>query len=137
MNDLFINKEDEIIVEFCVAETKSGAVVSDVTEKEIKEVYANDIKIETIILHTATFKRPSFKDYVDLSSNTFNTADGVSIDFNPWAIRFHRIVQLIKTWSFKDKDGKEIPAAKENIEKLNPSIANTIGLQLEAHLGGI
>jgi hypothetical protein len=136
MQNLFIKKEDEFVIKFYVAIDKEGTVWSDSKEESLKEVLNPDKEYE-IESYSVTFKKPSFGDSVNLYNDIFKTTDGSNIEFNPLTARYQKICLLIKDWSLVDEEGNKISPNPENVKKLHPMIANTIGLQLDAVTGGI
>lgn len=130
MNILILDNE-EIVISFCLYVLKDGSFAMAETKEKLKEIYASEnIDFDKVENHNVVFKKPSFSDMAKIFSSV-NTQDGLNLDFNPIEIRFKRMEYLIKKWSFKDESGKEIPATKENVGKLNPSLANFIGTLLE------
>jgi hypothetical protein len=135
MKNLFITQDDEIIVNFVVAQTKEGRLVADVV-REMLRGYP-DLDEESIEQHQAVFRRPSFKDLVELTGNiNLQSSATTTVNFNPFASRLLRMERLIKRWTLKNGD-RDMPATSDSVEQLNPVLANVIGAQLETELGGI
>jgi hypothetical protein len=84
--------------------------------------------------YTAVFKRPSFSDLVGLYESVFSTEDGANVRFNPIAARYQKIILLIKEWDLKGK--KEKPTA-DDVRKLHPTVAATLGVMVELETGGL
>lgn len=135
MSKLFISANDEIKIKCVIANRKNGDLVADISVKMLKESFEN-IDESTIEEYDFVFRRPAFGDLVHMNS-TLTTNDGFTATFNPLAIRMGRMTSLIKSWSLTDAEGDTIPPNEEAIASLNPVIANTVGLQLDAAIGGI
>ena len=123
MNNLFVNPEENIAVEIFVA-TSKGKIIAESTEKALKSEN-KEIDPESIESYQITFRRPSYKDNVDIMKLTMTT-DGEGIKADIATLRYERFVGLIKEWSFKDESGSSIPATRENIDKLQGAVANAV-----------
>ena len=133
MNNLFVKDEDEIKVEILVAQTKEGYIYCEAKKdkKDLEKLINNDElegKIEEYII---IFKKPNFKDMSEISNNMVNVNSENGVNFNLVGVRMAKIKNLLKKWDFKDDEGNEIPINNENIDKLNPIIAGTIGVELD------
>lgn len=135
MKGLFITADDEIVIKVAVAQTKDGTVVSEANVEDLKTVFGDDLTEDSVEEHEVTFRRPNFADTVNMAKDVFNSSDGQNIAFNPWNVRYKRIVTLLKAWSFKDANGKGVPAIPTAVSDLHPSIANTLGVLLDAEIG--
>ena len=138
MQNLFVSKDDEFVVKFVVATDKDGMIYSDINREllleSFKEIEDNVEKYE-IKSYKAVFKKPSFGDSVELHKSIFKVEDGqVNLSFNPVLVRYKKIESLIKSWDLSGED--EMPS-DEQIKKLHPIIANTIGMLVDRELGGI
>lgn len=134
MKNLLVSPDDILSIKFAVGKMKDGKIVCDISQEMLKETYGADLDVSSIETHDVVFRRPSFSDVVFLTGK-LSTNDGVRIDFNPFAIRMARMSNLIKSWTLKDGE-TAIPATAESIQKLNPMVANIIGIQLDTELGG-
>lgn len=134
MEGILISHDDTVTVNFVLAKTQSGHIVADESRKSIVNSF-DDLDENTIEEHYAVFKRPSFGDSMDMSAH-IRTNDGVSLDFNPYSIRFERMRQLIQDWSLIDDNGQKIKPTADHISQLHPVVANTMGQLLEIEVGG-
>lgn len=123
--ELFINAEDEIIVEFAVGAAKDDpkSIYADVSVEKLKEVY-DDVDDETIEQHKAVFRRPTFADISSLYDKAFSIV-GTEIKANASSMRLDKMAKLLKSWTLKR------PATAEEINRLNPIIALVIGSELD------
>lgn len=138
MRSLLIDENDEIVVHFVIAWSKDGRNVrAEVTRDDLQALYGDTIDDSTIQEHTATFRRPSFGDTVRMSQNVYATSDGLRVDFNPYVMRMGRLSSLIKSWTLADGEGNPIPATPESVAKVDPVVAQIIGIQLDAEIGTI
>jgi len=128
MIDLFIRPGDEIIIKFAVAQDKNGKIYTDAVKKDLEEVLGN--KVENIEEYTVVFKKPSFKDTMEISQSI--STDGTSIKLNLLADKYHKMIKLIKSWTLKDENGEILETNAENINALNPIIADIISSQLDS-----
>ena len=137
MQNLFINPEDEFVIEFIVAIEKDGTIFCDIKKDSLAK-YLTELgkKIEEcgVEEYKAVFRKPSFGDTMKLYDSIFSVATDTSVSFNPVLARYNKIVALIKRWNLKGKDEK--PTEKE-IRQLHPIIANVIGTQIDMETGGI
>jgi hypothetical protein len=85
--------------------------------------------------HQITFRRPNYKDNIDILRVTMTT-DGDEVKIDAATLRYERFVSLVQSWTFKDGENT-IPASRENINKLEFGIANTIMDALDNALGSM
>ncbi|NJL70426.1 MAG: hypothetical protein HC888_01850 [Candidatus Competibacteraceae bacterium] len=130
MHKLFVSKNDEIKVDVYWAEIEDGRIVADIRPDSIHELYDGVINVNKNIF---VFRRPSFQDTVRISRDVMT--DGRSLGFNPWRQRYMRMTALLKSWDFKDDDGNEIKADADNINAIDPVIAEVAALGLERAVG--
>lgn len=135
MKSLLVSPNDTIKIDVVIAELTDGRVVADESEEMLSELYPDQINVESFEHHEIVFRRPSFGDSVEMAGK-ISTNDGVSMDFNPFAIRFERMASLLKNWTLKDGDNP-IPANRDSLTKLNPLVANFIGTKLDEEIGSI
>jgi hypothetical protein len=130
MNGLFITKKDIIQFDLYLTFTEEkGLIVLEEKDQFIKEG-VNDIDITK---YTFTFRKPSYKDYVDiLSSQVSAGIEGINID--PVNARYSQFVNLISEWSLVNEGGERVEPNKENIDKLNPKLAIAIMDKLDSLL---
>jgi len=134
MINLLVKPDDEIVIKFIVAVDNEGKIFADHNKQALIEILkGTEYKMEE---HSAVFKRPSFKDLLNLNQSIYGTGDG-KISFNPMKDRHHKMTELLKSWSLKDEEGKAIPATKENVGNLSPIVADEIAVQLELEVGGL
>jgi hypothetical protein len=133
VNKLFIKKNDFIKVDICIGlDAKKEKIFADLTEdKLIKN--NKDLDATTIEKHSVTFKRPNYGEMFEIMKNSVKT-DGVNVEINPILLRHLRLTTLLKEWTFKNEDDTLVKISRENIENLNPIIANIISMGLEEQL---
>lgn len=138
MNNLFVNDNDEFIVNFFVAVDKEGTIFCDINEESLLKSMIGLTKKEDCSFnsYTAKFKKPSFGDAISLYNSIFSESDKQSLPFNPLMARYNIIVDLIKEWNLTEDKTFKKPTADE-IKKLHPIIASAIGIQLDVELGSI
>ena len=136
MQNLFIKPEDEIIVDFYVANDSDDTLFCDIEkdtlEKSLKDM-GRDLSDFNIESYRAVFKKPSFGDSTQLYNQIFSLNDN-GLAFNPVLARYNKIIALIKNWNLT---GEEKKPTEEEIRNLHPVIANTIGIMLDLSTGGI
>jgi len=134
INNLFVKPGDELIIKVAVAiDKKEGKIYADAIKKDLEEMMKGaPFEIEE---YTVTFRRPSFKDSVDISQGI--STDGQNFKFDILANRYNKMKKLIKSWTFKDEEGNVLKATEENINSLNPLIASVILDQLDLATGNI
>lgn len=137
MQSLFIDKDEEFVVNFSVAVDKEGVIFCDLDSQSLLDSLKSlnkNIDDFTIEEYHATFKKPSFGDSMSIYSQLFKVTDRDGISFNPVMARYNKIVSLIKSWNLK---GKEEKPTEEEIRQLHPIIASAISISLDFHTGGI
>lgn len=143
MEGLFIGKKDTITINFVLAKTNNGRIIAYESKSDLEEAYKDadtedgfeSYDKESVEEHKAVFRRPSFGDTVHMGQSV-SMSDLTSVNFDPWSIRFHRMRYLLKSWTLED-NGKPVPADEESLKNLHPTVANIIGIQLEAEIGSI
>lgn len=130
---LLIDATEEVKIEFVLAELKTGVLVADVSKQSLISTFGDEVDESSIEEHWAIFRRPTFGDTIDINGK-MKSSDGVNLEFNPIAARFQRMSKLLKSWSLKQGD-ELIPATAESILRLDPFIANIVGMNLDAKLG--
>jgi len=101
-----------------------GKMVAAAKEQDLKS-QNKELDSESVESYQITFRRPNYKDNVDILRMTMTTdGDGIKADFA--TLRYERFVGLVKEWSFKDENDHVIPATRANIDKLHPEIANAV-----------
>jgi hypothetical protein len=131
MPKLFVDGENEIVIKVVVADSPNGQVFAGASKDEL-DLEIDDLKDEDVAELSFTFKQPSFKDSVDMAKSVLSSTDGQSLDFNPLAARYEKMVTLIKSWNLTDVNGNPVEPTEANISKLHPVVANTVALQLDA-----
>ncbi len=136
MKGLIISPDDRITVKFAIGLLKDGQMVGDTNEEMLARTFEEELEMDTVESHEASFRRPTFGDLVEISGKV-STVDGTGFDFNPLAIRLTRMKSLLKSWTLEDEDDGPIPANAESVNNLEPLVANIIGMQLDTALGGV
>lgn len=138
MQNLFVNENDEFTINFTVCSDEYGTIFCDVSREllmeSLKRMGKDKVEEYDINDYKAIFKKPSFGDTMTLYNTIFKVSDEVDIDLNPVLARYNKIAALIKRWDLK---GKEEKPTEDDIKKLHPIIANAIGIQIDAEMGGI
>ena len=138
MSGIFIEPNEEIEINIFVAISEKGEVFSDTDLKLVEEDFEGNK--EDIVTYTVKFRKPDYKAEVEIYSDILksnqdgesNTESPLSLDLA--GVTYKRFVTLIKSWTFKDDEGKAIPPTQENIDKLHPSIARAITSELADHV---
>lgn len=122
------NERFEIIVKYLDVKSKSGLTrcrVIDESKKEDKELLEKH-KEKVKELHTS-WELANFKQMYETSSkcHKFDYESGRrELD---WLLYKTMIIEsYMKGWDAADESGKPVACTKENIEKLDPDIANTL-----------
>jgi len=131
MNNIFVDPKEKITVTIVIGQQK-GKIVSAVNEDELKKNY-KDVDMATIESHQITFRRPNYKDNIDILRVTMTT-DGDEVKIDAATLRYERFVSLVQSWTLKNGES-DITANRENINKLEFGIANTIMAALDNSLG--
>lgn len=121
MKGIFVNKRERIKVNFVIGQTKKGECVAALDDKSFEE----KDEVSSIEEHYVEFKRPSYRDNVETFSKTLRV-EGQNMQIDPALLRYERFCTLISDWSFTKDDGSIYKPTRENIDNLNPDIANVI-----------
>ena len=134
MINLFVQENDEIKIKFAVAVSKdSGSLYVDISRSDL-ETMVKDFECE-IEDHFVIFKKPSFKDMVEMSKGF--SSDGVEVKIDVMKGKMQRLLTLLKSWSVRDAQGNIIIPSEGIIEKLHPIVAEFLVDQLDLELGPI
>ena len=132
MSCLFIKEDEVFTVNFVVAyNEKDGTMFCDTDEDILKEILGENSDNFSFEKHSAVFRKPSFGKTIDLYDSIFST-DGRNIGFNPIAVRYRKILLLIKSWTLTESKPTE-----EDIQSLNPIVATVLGIQLDLETGNL
>ncbi len=129
MQNLFIEEDETFDVKFKVATDENGIILCGSDEKSLKAKINKNKKYE-IKDYKITFARPSFGDSIELHDSIFS-ASRTGISFNPLEARYKKIFSLVKSWNLTEDE----KITEEIIKKLHPSVANTIGEQMDLETG--
>jgi hypothetical protein len=132
MLNIFVESEDIIKINFTIAVSDTEKVYADISRSDLEQMLTG-IKC-TFEDHYIVFKRPSFKDIVNMSQGLKSDGTGFSIDILP--DRYNKVVALLRQWSFLSPDESPAPLTTSNIDKLHPVVAELIISQLDLELGG-
>lgn len=132
MQNLFIQENEEFTIGFTVAIDKKGTIFCDLNRESLNESIqgAEGMEVQD---YKATFKKPSFGETTELYAKIFSVNEG-GVSFNPLLVRYNSISVLIKSWNLKGVDEKP---TEEDVKALHPIIAQVIGIQLDAEMGGV
>jgi hypothetical protein len=131
---ILIKNDPTVKVEFWACEHKETFFAWD-TEEEMKNSEAFKENPDDILHIEAFFREPNYKDMTHLTDRSFEANQDGSFSFNLNAIRMERVWLLLSSWNLKDSDGKNIPANRENVEKMHPPLAFYLAGVLEKQLG--
>ena len=129
--NILIDPNAEVKVEFWTALV--GGSFKFWTSKEAAQTELGASGDVTYI--QVAFCEPNYRDVCELAdmATTMNSDGSFSIGLNN--IKMERVCRLIKSWNIKDKDGKDLPCTRENVHKMNPTIAFHMAILLEKALG--
>ena len=77
------------------------------------------------------FRRPSYVDNVKILDSALKIVNDGEVQVNPILVRYQRFCTLLVKWTLKNEEGKDMEVNKENINQLDPEIANLIVAELE------
>ena len=124
--NLFISPEDTVSFDVYVAVDSDNNVYANIDKKTLLKEN-KEIKEDQVVSFNFTFKKPSYKDNIDIMKKSGGlTSNGETIEFDASSIRYERFVTLLEAWTLIDSSGNSLPAIKENIDKLHPTLAAVI-----------
>lgn len=122
MVNLFVEDKDTFDITIYVGKDKNDDVFADVNKENLlKYDSVEDKSVESV---TFTFRRPSYKDEVNLFKNVVSS-DGMSIRFDPSIVRYERFKNLLVGWSLKTGE-QDLPVTPSYIDKLHPRVAGAV-----------
>ena len=131
MIKLFVNPEDTITIKLAVAVDQIGNQIYVDANKKDLEIMLKDVE-HVIEEYEVVFKRPSFKDAVEINQSLYSSTIDGKISFNPLQDRYKKITSLIKSWNLTNENGDAMEPNKDNVNKLHPTIAEFLANQLDA-----
>jgi len=127
MKNMFVNSNNTFEVNVCTGTDKNGTSV--ISEKlSLDKDVLKDTSDNKIF-----FRKPGYGDNVQILSAALKVVDG-GLQLDPTLLRYERFCTLIKSWDFKDENGKVLEVTRQNINALDPDIANFIIEKLEEKL---
>ena len=127
---LFVDKDAEIKIELSVAENEKGGIVAwPKGQNPFKNTDESKAKNYEIF-----FRYPTYKDNLVFLDSGVKFDENGGLSFVSNQSRYTRFVTLLKRWTFKDEEGKEVAATAENAEKLDPILSAVIVSELEKAL---
>jgi hypothetical protein len=130
---IFINPADTFDITFVTAESKDKQnEYCDVDETTLRDIN-EDLDESTIQHHSCTFRYPNFVESASFNDSAIEYVGG-KMKFNPAKAEQIRVANLLKAWSFKDKEGNPVPPNQQNIDSLDPSIGRVITYLVNARL---
>ena len=137
--NVMIDKDSEININFIIApsiqnEGKETKLYVGENEEKIKEDNPEDIdkiNFEVAEKHFVVFRYPSYADANNIMSSAIKTGIDGEINLDLAKIRNKKMSMLLKSWSFKDVEGKEVLPTMENLDKLHPAIGLYLGSALD------
>lgn len=129
---LFVDKNEEIIVQLFSTVEKDGTIVYWTANNS--EDKPSDVKDSDVSSFKIVFKVPNYSDTVFFQDSGMQFASDGSIKISSSAISFARFARLLKSWDFKDDNGNPVEPSVENIGLLDPIVAKTIVEDLESQI---
>tara|TARA_Y100000310_G_C20300861_1_gene631700 strand:- start:122 stop:520 length:399 start_codon:yes stop_codon:yes gene_type:complete len=123
MQGLLIENDDKFDITIYVGRDSEGEVFADEEKEALSEL--DKVDTSTIDSVSFTFRRPAYKDEVNLFKNAV-VSDGVSVSFDPSSVRYQRLRTLLIDWSLKESEEKTIPVNYANIDRLHPRVAGAL-----------
>jgi len=132
--NLFIDPKD--IVSFDMHVAVEDDIVYANSEKKVLLEENKNLKEDQVVAFSFTFKRPSYKDNIEIMKRSGGiTSNGETIEFDAASVRYERFVSLLTAWTLVDSNGDLLPATKENIDKLHPTLASVVLERMEEIIG--
>jgi len=132
--NLFIDPNDTISFDTYVAVVDDKLYANADKEELLKE--DKNIKEDQIVSFTFTFKKPSYKDNIEIMKRSGGvTSNGETIEFDASSVRYERFVSLLESWTLVNNKGELLPATKENVDMLHPTLAAVILTRMEEIIG--
>ena len=135
MPNIFINSDDEFEVKIAIGSAKDDPrqILADISADKLREIYGDGLDPDSIEEHSVWFRYPDFNDQTKIIDGAIRIENDM-YQVNPQALRYKRITQLAKRWTFKGKDGKDTIPNENTVKKLHPLIAQIIGVVLESEM---
>ncbi|MFA5598986.1 MAG: hypothetical protein WDA06_00180 [Phenylobacterium sp.] len=127
MINLFISQDDTLVVTVFSAQDDSRTVFAK-TEAEIRAI--SNVNVESITEHNVTFRKPNYKDSVDIFKTSMTT-DGESVKVDAATLRYERFIALLVDWDFVDENNEKVSPSRKNVNLLAPELADVISESLE------
>lgn len=132
MKNLLVKEDDVIEIKIFVGENDKGVLVASANEEVVNTFTQGEKQSFNFV-----FRRPSFKDAKILAQNiSVNTEDISSINLNLHLTKLKKVSYLMIRWDLKDNEGKEISFSPENVDALDPTVANALANELDDVTGG-
>ena len=131
MSGIFIDPEETVSFNIFVGVDENEKIyVNDDNKKLIAE--NKEVIKDQVVSFGFVFRKPSYKDNIDMMKKSGAvTTNGETVEFDASALRYERLVTLIKSWTLTDREDKELPPTRENIDRLHPTFAAAILDKLE------
>jgi hypothetical protein len=117
---LFISENDTTDASLYVGHKDGKLFVFD-TDQEAKAFF-NKEKFSKIDF---CFKKLDFGSSRKIQEKSIVNRDG-NMSFDIMSFRYERLINSIKSWSISDENGITVPVTKENIDRMDPVLANAI-----------
>lgn len=117
---LFISENDSTDASLYVGNKEGKLFVFD-TDQEAKAFFNKD-KFSKIDF---SFKKLDFGSSRRIQEKSIVSRDG-NMSFDIFSFRYERLINSIKSWSISDENGSPVPVTRENIDKMEPVLANAI-----------
>lgn len=135
--NLFVNKDAQINFSIFVGLSKENNIIAAQTKKELLENDSLISKEEEIKEFTFSFKKPNYRQDVDLMSSTVRSSGDGELALDVAMVRYLRVLQLAKKWNLTDQNGQIIPFNQANIDRLVPVIAALMCSLLEKNINKV
>jgi hypothetical protein len=83
--------------------------------------------------YTVEFRVPNYRDNMEILDASTEMQEG-KLTFHSGRLRMLRMVKLLKSWTFKDSEGVDVPVNADTIDSLHPAVANGIASEMEVYL---
>jgi len=129
MSGIFIDNNETISFNVFVGLDSANKLYAAESREEL--VKESSLVQDSIMSYSFEFRVPTYRDNMDFFSRSVKTDAQGEFEINPSLLRYERFVSLLCKWDLKDSSGNVIKPIKENIDKLNPVLADVVMAKLE------
>ena len=130
---IFVKEDDVISVKVLMAQGEGKLIVGE--EMDVLRVFKPDVKEEDVHEETFVFRRPKFVDMPAFMDGAMAINNEEEFSLSPGSQSLSIFKRLIKSWTITNGDGESVPVNEENIQSLNPSVAQYVINQLNYLIG--